>query len=87
MVTGCEVVEFARRLDNLLDPWVAELDDITRIHIYQVVVLHATVCLFELGNVFAKLMFYHQTAVQQQFNGIVKCGPAYPVVLILHKNI
>ena len=87
MMAGREVVEFACGLDNLLDPGVAKLDNIARIHIDQVIVLHAAVSLFKLGDVLAELMFYNQTAVQQQLNGIVKRGPAYPVVLILHENI
>ena len=87
VVTGCEVIELAGCLDDLLDPWIAEVDDIARIHVDKMVVLHATVSFLELGDVLAELMLHHQAAVQQKFNGIVKCGPANPVVLILHEDI
>ena len=87
VVTGREVIKLAGRLDNLLDPRIAELDHIARIHVDQMVVLHAAVSFLELGDVLAELMFYHKAAVQQKLNGIVQRGPAYPVVLVLHEDI
>jgi hypothetical protein len=52
-----------------------------------VVVLFAQVGLFELGDVFAELVLDHEAAVEQQFHGIVKRGPADPVVLVFHVDI
>jgi len=86
-MTGSEVVEFAGSFDNLFDPGIAEFDHIARIHVDQVVVLHAPIRLFELSNVLPELVLYHQAAIQKQLYGIVQCSPAYPVVFILHEYI
>ena len=82
-----EVVELASRLDYLLNPGIAKLDYIARIHIDEVIVLHAAVGLFKLGDIFAELMFHNHAAVEQQLNGIVKCSSAYPVIFVLHEDI
>ena len=65
VVTGSEVVEFAGSLDNFFNPGIAKFNHIAGIHVDQVIVLHTVIGLFKLGDVLAKLMFYHKAAVQQ----------------------
>lgn len=87
MVRGFEIVQFTGRFYDLLNAWVTEFQYLSGIKIYQVIMLHAPVCPLKLGNVLAELVFDHQVAIQQQFNGIVQSGPADAVILILHENI
>ncbi len=87
MVAGSEIVELARCPDDLLNAGITKLSDLPGFDINEMVVLHAMVGLFKLGDVLAELVLYHQVAIEQQLNGIVKGGPAYPVVLVLHENI
>ena len=70
-MTWSEVVELAGGLDDLLDPWITKLNNITGIHVYQMVVLHAAVGLFELCYILSELMFDNQAAIEQQFNGVL----------------
>lgn len=87
VVTGSEIVEFTCGPDNFINPRVAEFNDIARLQVNQVVVLHAVISLFELRYILTELVFHHQVAVQQQFNGVVERRPADPVVLVFHENI
>lgn len=82
-----KIVQLAGCFDDLLNPRITEFDHIARIHIDQVVMLHAMVCFFKLCDILSELMFDHEAAVQQQLDSIVQGGPADPVVLILHKDI
>ena len=66
---------------------IAEFNHIACVHVNQVVVLHAPVCLFKLGNVLAKLMLHHQAAIEEQLYGIVQSSPANPVVFVLHEYV
>lgn len=87
MVAWREVVQFACSPDDLFDPGITKLDDISGVHIDEVVMLHAVVCLFELGDVLAELVLDHQVTVQQEFNGVVQGGPADAVILVLHEDV
>jgi hypothetical protein len=87
MVTGGEVVQLACGADNLLDPRITEFDHIARIHIDQVIMLHAVIGFLKLCDVLSELVFYHQVTIEQQFNGVIEGGPADPVVLILHEDV
>jgi hypothetical protein len=87
VMTGSEVIEFAGSLDDFLDPGVTKLDHISGIHVDQVIMLHAPIGLFKLGDILTELMFDHQAAIQQQLDGVIQCGSADPVILILHKDI
>ena len=86
-MAGSKVVEFTGGLDNLFNPGIAEFDHIARIHVDQVVVLHAPISFFELSNVLSELVLYHQAAIEEQLYGIVQGSPAYPVVFILHEYV
>ena len=87
MVGGFEIIQFAGRFYDIVDPGITELNHLSRLNIDQVVMLHAMVGFFELRDVLAELVLDHQIAVQQQFNGIVQGGPADTVVLVLHEDI
>lgn len=71
MVTRREVIQLAGCAYDLLYPRITEFDDIPRIHIDEVIVLHALIGLLKLCNVFPELMFDDQVAIEQQFNGVV----------------
>jgi hypothetical protein len=70
-MAGSEVIELAGGLDDFLDPGVTKLDYIPGIHVNQVIMLHAAVGLFKLGDILTKLMLDHQAAIQQQLDGII----------------
>jgi len=70
-----------------LYPGITKLNHLPTFLADQVIMLSALICLFKLGDVFTKLMFDHQIAFLEQFNGIVKCGAADPVILIFHGNV
>ena len=80
-------MQFARSVYNFMNSGIAELNYLTRFNINKMIVLPALICSFELGNVLSELMFDDQIAIEQQLNGIIKRRPAYPVILVLHKNI
>jgi hypothetical protein len=71
MILGSEVMQFARRIYNFMDPWIAEFNDFPGFNINKMIVLAAMVGSFKLCNVFAELMFDDQVAIEQQFNGII----------------
>lgn len=87
VVTRVEIIDLAGGLNDLLDPGIAEFNHIARFHIDQVIMLHAVVGLFKLRNIFSELVFDHQVAIQQQFDGVVQGGPTDPVIFILHEYI
>lgn len=87
MMIGRKVVQLACSLDNLFNPRITEFNDIARIQVNQVIVLHALVCFLKLGDILSELMFDYQAAVKQQFDGIVQGGSAYPVIFVLHEDI
>jgi hypothetical protein len=64
-MTGGEVVKLARRFDNLFNAGIAKFYDIARIHVDQVIVLHAMVGFLKLGDVLSKLVLYNQAAIEQ----------------------
>ena len=71
MVHWCEVMQFARRTYNFVDPGIAKLDNFPCFNINKMIVLAALVCSFKLCNVFSELMFDDQIAIEQKFNGII----------------
>jgi len=72
---------------NLLNPCITKFKDLPVIDIYKMVMLFKSVGFFELGTVVSELMFCYEIAIKQKFDSIVKCGPAYPVFIILHSDI
>ena len=79
-----KIQDFARRFLNLLDARIAEFEYALTVHTDQVIVLFVSVGAFKLGLVFAELVFGNKAAVEQQLNGIVKRGAAYPVLFVFH---
>ena len=51
------------------------------------IVLAIKIGLFILGLVFAKLVFSHQSTLQKEFDGVVECCPAYPVIFVFHCDV
>jgi hypothetical protein len=51
------------------------------------VMLAALKSFFELGHIAAKLVLYHQVALEKQLNGVVKSGSAYPIVVVFHVDV
>lgn len=87
MVGDAELQDVTGHFLNLLYTGVAEFKDTFTVYADQVVMLLVFESFFELGQVFAELVFGNQVAIQQEFNGIVERSPAYPVTLVLHMNV
>ena len=71
MVQRCEVMQFAGRIYNFMDPGIAELDDFSCFNINKMIVLTALVGFFKLCDVLPELMFDDQVAIKQQFYCII----------------
>jgi hypothetical protein len=50
----------------------------------QMIVVFVSVCPLIFRHIPSKLMLHHQTAIQQQIDGIIESGSAHPEVLIYH---
>ena len=72
---------------NVLNPRIAEFNDLMTIRADQMVMLLVTIRFLILRQVLSKLMLTHQIALHQQIKGVVHRGPADPVVLVLHADI
>ena len=73
--------------DGLLDlqqPRVAVLHHLASVEVHKMVILAEFVRAFVLGAVVSELVFDHQIAVQEQFDGVVQGGTAYTVLPIFH---
>ena len=51
------------------------------------IVLAIKIGLFILGLVFPKLVFSYQSTLQKEFDCVVECCPAYPVIFIFHGEV
>ena len=87
MITNVKVHQVGDGILNLLDAGVTKFDNLPAILTNQVIMLFALIGFFKLGDVLPKLMFDHQVAFQQQFNGIVQGSATDPVVFILHADV
>ena len=65
MILWGEVMKFAGGINNLMDSWIAELDNFSCFDINKMIVLAALIGSFKLGDILTKLMLYHQVAVEQ----------------------
>lgn len=74
------------RLD-LLNSRVAKFDHFPALLANHVVVLFVSIRLLKLRDVFAKLVFADQVARDEQVDGVVQGGAAYPVLLVLHLQV
>ena len=84
VVRQFEMVYRTGIFDNLTDALVLKLNYFSGLYIDKMVVLDIGQCLFELGNIFAELVFDDQLTFEQQLNGIVERGTADTVVLVFH---
>jgi hypothetical protein len=82
-----EIKNFAGHFLDLLDSRITELKHTFAICADKVIVLLEFKGFFELGYIFSELMLGNQVAIQEQFDGVVKCCPADPVFLVLHVNV
>ncbi len=87
MVGYFYIENFFNRLFDGLDPGIAKLYHFPCIGEDHMVMLPVKIGFLVLSLVFTKLMLAHQFAFQQKFYGIIKRGPAYPVVFVLHIDI
>lgn len=87
MVVNGKIILLLHMPNNLFQPGIGKLLYVTAHFAHNMLVLFIVVGSFKLSHIVSKLMFDHQFTLQQQINGIVKSGPAHPVVLIFHKNI
>lgn len=65
MVGDMEFEQFAHHVFYLLDTWVAKFQYAATVHADQMVVLFIAVGFFVLCQVFAKLVFFDQVAIDQ----------------------
>ena len=79
-----EIEDVAHLIPYLLDARIAEFQNVSAILADEVIVLFVFKRLIKERNIFSKMMFHNQVAVQQQFYGVVDSGAAYPVFLALH---
>lgn len=66
---------------------VTKLQHLATFSADKMVMLTVFVGLLKLGHIFPELMFHHQTAIQQQLDGVVKGGTADPVFVVLHFDV
>ena len=71
MILCREVIQFARSLNYFTDSRIAELCNLARLYIYEMIVLAALKGSFKLRNILPELMLYYKITVEQQFNSIV----------------
>lgn len=82
-----EFEQFAHHALYLMDTRVAKLNNFAALNANDMVMLLVPVRLFKLRHVFAKLVFGHQIAGNQQFQGVVYRGAANAVLFIFHVDI
>jgi len=82
-----EFQDIAHHALDLADAWIAKLDYLAAVDANNVVVLFVPVRFFELGHVFAKLVFGHQIAGYQQLQCVIYSCAANAVFLVLHVDI
>ena len=72
---------------NVLDSGITKFLHLSGICEDDMVMLTIKIGLFVLGLVFAKLVFSHQSALQKEFDSVVECCPAYPVIFVFHGDV
>jgi len=87
VVADFKIHDAGHRLFNFMNTGITVLFDLSANGANYVVVLFAEMGLLKLGDVFAELMFYHQTAIEQQLHRVVQSGSAHAVVVILHVDV
>lgn len=87
MVLDFNAENFFNGRFDVLNPWITEFDQFTRIGEHNVIVLLGTVRFFELGNVLSELMFAHKVTRKKKFDGIVQRRAGYAVILVFHFNV
>ena len=87
MIKRSEIMQFTCSTYDLIYPGIAEFNYPAGFNINNMIMLAALICSFKLCNVLTELVLDDKAAVKKQFNCVVKCSPAYPVILILHEDI
>ena len=78
-VTGC--------INNFMNPRIAEFNNPACFNVDKMIMLSALISPFKLSNIFSELMLDYQITIKKKLNSIIKSGPAYTVVFVLHENI
>lgn len=87
VVGNLEFEDVAHHVLDLLEAGIAKFEHFSAIDTYEVVVLFEAVGFLVLRQVFAKLVLFHEVAIDQQLQGIVHRSPAHPVILGFHVDI
>lgn len=66
---------------------IIKLFDGARVNTNKVIVLVEPERPLELSTIASKIVFDQQVTVKQQFDGIIKCGTAYPVLVVFHSDV
>jgi len=82
-----DIEDFLDGLFDCLDAGVAEFEHLAGVGHDDVVVLFVEIRLLIMRLVVSELVLAYESAIQQQFDGIVKRGAAHPIVLVLHLDI
>ena len=80
MVVYFNIEYFLNCFFYILDSGITKFLYLSGICEDDMIVLAIKIGLFILGLVFAKLVFSHQSTLQKEFDGVVECCPAYPVI-------
>jgi hypothetical protein len=87
MIRDGKLKYFTGHFLDLLDTRIAKFKYALAIRADEMIVLFVFEGFLELGQVFTKLVFRNEVAIQKQFDGVVQGGTAHPVFFVLHVNI
>ena len=87
MVVYFNIEYFLNCFFYVLDPRITKFLYLSGICEDDMIVLAIKIGLFILGLVFAKLVFSNQSTLQKEFDGVVECCPAYPVIFVFHGDV
>ena len=87
MIQGTEIIQLAGCVYYFMYSWITKLNYLTCFGINKMVMLTTVISLLKLRYVLSELVLNNEITVEQKVYGIIQCGPAHPVVLVLHKDI
>ena len=87
MVVYFNIEYFLNCFFYILDSGITKFLYLSGICEDDMIVLAIKIGLFILCLVFAKLVFSHQSTLQKEFDGVVECCPAYPVIFVFHCDV
>jgi len=75
------------RFFNFMDSWVAKLINAAANGADNMVMLLAGIGFFKLRDILSELVLNDQTAIEQEFHGVVQGSAAHPVAVVFHVDI